>query len=202
MEIAEERLAGTGIRCYVTPGNDDFWVIDDTLRGSDAVEYVEGRCVRIDDHHEMVTTGYSNITPWNSPRELEEDAALGAPRGDVHPRRGSGQPDRRPALPAARNGARPGARDRRRVRVKSRAARCAWGRWDRRRCAASSSSTSRCSGCTGTCTSRRAPRTRADAVHQPRLGVHLGRSQLRHRLALRRQAARVPVHDRMRAPRQ
>lgn len=73
MEIAEERLAGTGIRCYVTPGNDDFWAIDDTLRGSDAVEYVEGRCVRIDDHHEMVTTGYSNLTPWNSPRELDED---------------------------------------------------------------------------------------------------------------------------------
>jgi Icc-related predicted phosphoesterase len=72
MELAETRLDGTGIRCYVTPGNDDFWVIDDALRDSTAVEYVEGRCVRLDDRHEMVTTGYSNITPWKSPRELDE----------------------------------------------------------------------------------------------------------------------------------
>jgi Icc-related predicted phosphoesterase len=56
----------------VTPGNDDFWAIDDTLRSSSVVEYVEGRCVRLDDRHEMVTTGYSNLTPWKSPRELDE----------------------------------------------------------------------------------------------------------------------------------
>jgi Icc-related predicted phosphoesterase len=72
MELAEARLEGTGIRCYVTPGNDDFWAIDDALRGSTTVEFVEGRCVRLDDRHEMVTTGYSNITPWKSPRELDE----------------------------------------------------------------------------------------------------------------------------------
>ena len=72
MELAETRLDGTGIRCFVTPGNDDFWVIDDALRDSTAVEFVEGSCVRLDDRHEMVTTGYSNITPWKSPRELDE----------------------------------------------------------------------------------------------------------------------------------
>ena len=33
-------------------------------RSSDVVEYVEGRCVRLDERREMVTTGYSNITPW------------------------------------------------------------------------------------------------------------------------------------------
>jgi Icc-related predicted phosphoesterase len=72
MDLAQTRLAGSGIRCYVTPGNDDFWAIDDALRESEVVEYVEGRCVRLDENHEMVTTGYSNITPWNSPRELDE----------------------------------------------------------------------------------------------------------------------------------
>jgi Icc-related predicted phosphoesterase len=72
MELAETRLDGTGIRCYVTPGNDEFWVIDAALRESTMVEYVEGECVRLDDRHEMVTTGYSNITPWKSPRELDE----------------------------------------------------------------------------------------------------------------------------------
>jgi uncharacterized protein len=71
--IAEERLRGTGVRCFITPGNDDFWEIDEILSSSDVVEFVEGRCVRLSDEHEMITTGYSNITPWDSPRELSED---------------------------------------------------------------------------------------------------------------------------------
>jgi Icc-related predicted phosphoesterase len=72
MDIADERLAGTDVRCYVTPGNDDYWEIDAPLREAERVEFVEGRRVRLDDHHEMITTGYSNITPWRSPRELPE----------------------------------------------------------------------------------------------------------------------------------
>jgi uncharacterized protein len=74
MELADDRLAGSGIRCFVTPGNDDFWEIDEVLRGATAVEFVEGRTVQLDDDHEMLTTGYSNITPWRTPRELDEDA--------------------------------------------------------------------------------------------------------------------------------
>jgi uncharacterized protein len=73
VEIAEQRLRGTGVRCFVTPGNDDYWEIDGPLKGSDVVEFVEGRRVPLDGH-EMITTGYSNITPWRSPRELDEDA--------------------------------------------------------------------------------------------------------------------------------
>jgi len=72
VELAEQRLRGTGIRCFVTPGNDDYWEIDEALQGSDVVEFVEGRRVSLDDRHEMITTGYSNITPWDSPRELDE----------------------------------------------------------------------------------------------------------------------------------
>lgn len=70
--LAEDRLRGTGIRCYITPGNDDFWEIDAPLQSSDVVEFVEGKRVRISDGHEMITTGFSNITPWDSPRELDE----------------------------------------------------------------------------------------------------------------------------------
>jgi Icc-related predicted phosphoesterase len=72
VELAETRLRGTGIRCFITPGNDDYWEIDAVLQGSDVVEFVEGRCVRLDDAHEMITTGYSNLTPWDSPREVDE----------------------------------------------------------------------------------------------------------------------------------
>jgi Icc-related predicted phosphoesterase len=71
--LAEERLRGTGVRCFITPGNDDYTEVEDALQGSDVVEYVEGRCVALDDQHEMITTGYSNITPWRSPRELPEE---------------------------------------------------------------------------------------------------------------------------------
>jgi Icc-related predicted phosphoesterase len=74
MEIAADRLKGTGIRCFVTPGNDDFWEIDEPLQNAAAVEFVEGKCVRLDDKREMITTGYSNLTPWQSPRELDEAA--------------------------------------------------------------------------------------------------------------------------------
>jgi Icc-related predicted phosphoesterase len=73
LEIAEERLPGTNARCFITPGNDDYWEIDDLLRQSDVVEFVEGQRVRLDDAHEMITTGHSNLTPWDTPREFEED---------------------------------------------------------------------------------------------------------------------------------
>jgi Icc-related predicted phosphoesterase len=76
VDMAETRLRGTGVRCFITPGNDDFTEIDTALSGSDVVEFVEGRCVALDEDHEMITTGYSNITPWDSPRELDEPALL------------------------------------------------------------------------------------------------------------------------------
>ena len=77
MAIADERLDGTNVQCYVTPGNDDFWDIDEPLRAAERVRFVEGARVRLDDEHEMITTGFSNQTPWQTPRELPEDE-LGA----------------------------------------------------------------------------------------------------------------------------
>jgi Icc-related predicted phosphoesterase len=70
--LAAERLAGTSIRCFVAPGNDDYFEIDEPLRRAEAIEFAENRCIRLDGRHEMITTGYSNITPWESPRELDE----------------------------------------------------------------------------------------------------------------------------------
>jgi len=77
MELAEERLAGTGIRCFVTPGNDDFFEIDDVLQASETVEFGEGRCIRLGERHEMITSGWTNVTPWHSPREEGEPALAG-----------------------------------------------------------------------------------------------------------------------------
>jgi len=72
VKIAEERLRGTGISCYVTPGNDDRFIIDDALIQSDYVVNPEGRVVSIAGAYEMVSTGFSNFTPWKTQRELSE----------------------------------------------------------------------------------------------------------------------------------
>jgi Icc-related predicted phosphoesterase len=72
VQLAEERLAGTGVRCFMAPGNDDFLEIDDALKGSSVVEFAEARCIRLDERYEMITTGYSNPTPWDTERELPE----------------------------------------------------------------------------------------------------------------------------------
>jgi len=69
--LAEERLRGSGRRLFVAPGNDDFFDIDTSLRGSDVVEFAEGRCISVDGY-EMITTGFSNPTPWETDRELPE----------------------------------------------------------------------------------------------------------------------------------
>jgi len=73
MKLAEERLKGTGIKCYVSPGNDDFLEIDAALDAATYVINPEEKTVYIDDEHEMITLGYANHTPWNSPREVDED---------------------------------------------------------------------------------------------------------------------------------
>jgi Icc-related predicted phosphoesterase len=73
MKLAEERLKGTGIKCYVSPGNDDFFEIDEALDSATYVINPEEKTVDIDGEHEMITLGYANHTPWNSPREVDED---------------------------------------------------------------------------------------------------------------------------------
>lgn len=77
MRLAEERLRGTRISCYISPGNDDFFEIDEALNSSTYVIDPEEKTVYIDDEHEMITLGYANHTPWNSPREADEEVLQG-----------------------------------------------------------------------------------------------------------------------------
>jgi len=73
LEIAEERLKGTDIKCLMTPGNDDKFEIDPILAKSSVISNPEGKVVRVDDHHELISTGFTNITPWNCPRDIKEE---------------------------------------------------------------------------------------------------------------------------------
>jgi Icc-related predicted phosphoesterase len=70
--LAEERLSSTGVQLYVMPGNDDPWSIDEILQRSPVVHFCDGRIVEVGGH-EMLSSGFSNPTPWASPRELSED---------------------------------------------------------------------------------------------------------------------------------
>jgi len=72
MNMASEKLRGSGVRIFVCPGNDDEMEVDDVVRESDMVELGEGRIVDIDGFR-MISTGWSNHTPWNTHREETED---------------------------------------------------------------------------------------------------------------------------------
>jgi Icc-related predicted phosphoesterase len=74
--IAEERLKGSKAKCFISPGNDDRFDIDAALRESSVVIYPEEKVVSIDDNHEMISSGWANITPWNSPREVPEEELI------------------------------------------------------------------------------------------------------------------------------
>jgi Icc-related predicted phosphoesterase len=72
VRFADERLGGTDVRAYVIPGNDDPWAIDEVLASGTAVVACD-ESVQAVGPHEMVSFGYSNRTPWKTPRELDED---------------------------------------------------------------------------------------------------------------------------------
>jgi Icc-related predicted phosphoesterase len=72
VRLAEERLRGTGVRCFIMPGNDDEFDIDEVLAGSDVVVNPDGRIVEIDGY-QLLSLAWANPTPWNSPRELPEE---------------------------------------------------------------------------------------------------------------------------------
>jgi len=76
LRLAEERLAGSDVMCVMAPGNDDPPFVDDLLRTSSRVINPEREIVELPGGFPMVSVGYSNITPWDSPRELPEDALL------------------------------------------------------------------------------------------------------------------------------
>jgi Icc-related predicted phosphoesterase len=73
IDLAEERLAGSGIQCVFAPGNDDPFFIDGLLGSSASVINPDQRVVELPGGFPMISVGYSNRTPWDSPRELDED---------------------------------------------------------------------------------------------------------------------------------
>jgi len=72
MVLADERLEGKGIRCIVSPANDDMFEIDPLISAAHNVELGEANAIAIDGLA-IVSTGWANPTPWKTYRELPED---------------------------------------------------------------------------------------------------------------------------------
>ena len=70
--MAEEKLAGTGIRVIACPANDDMFEIDDLLAGARVVETGDEEHPIQLGSYTMVSMGWTNPTPWDTFREAEE----------------------------------------------------------------------------------------------------------------------------------
>ena len=76
MDLAADKLGGTGVRCFVCPGNDDEFEVDDVVLQAKGVELGEGRLIEIEGFT-MISSGWSNPTPWNTHREESEEKLAG-----------------------------------------------------------------------------------------------------------------------------
>src|SRR3989441_9651991 len=76
LALAEERLDGSDVLCFMAPGNDDPPFVDALQRTSQRVINPEGSLVELPGGFPMISVGYSNPTPWDSPRELLEAQLL------------------------------------------------------------------------------------------------------------------------------
>lgn len=87
LALADERLSPQ-MRCFVMPGNDDPEGVDRSIAEAAKVEECDGRIVRFGDYS-MISLGYANRTPFDSPRELTEEqiyervSALAEEAGDM-----------------------------------------------------------------------------------------------------------------------
>lgn len=88
--MADERLREAGLPCLVMPGNDDIPAVKDLLSQSRWMIQAEDRVLDFGPY-QVLSLGYSTVTPWNSPRELS-DGEMGRRLGDLTERIQPGRP--------------------------------------------------------------------------------------------------------------
>jgi Icc-related predicted phosphoesterase len=72
LDIGDEKLAQSHLPCYVMPGNDDAWVIDRAFKPDNRIRNCDQSVVDLGQGYTLLSLGYANRTPWDSPRELDE----------------------------------------------------------------------------------------------------------------------------------
>ena len=74
MELATERLSDSEVPLYLIPGNDDDFAIDPILDRPDFTPVnADGKVLDIPGGLQLLAYGWSNNTPWDTPREVPED---------------------------------------------------------------------------------------------------------------------------------
>ncbi len=73
LNLADERLRPLGKPLFFMLGNDDPVELGELLDRAPWGTHDEGKVVWLDDEHEMISWGFSNITPWHSHREQTEE---------------------------------------------------------------------------------------------------------------------------------
>ncbi len=72
LDWAEQKLAGTGVDAYVMTGNDDPPELREMIASSAVLTDPEDKLIDLGEGMTMISCGWSNQTPWNSPREMTE----------------------------------------------------------------------------------------------------------------------------------
>lgn len=75
---AEEKLRPLGTRIYLLAGNDDYPEVAEFIRTtpSDVIVAYDEQVVEFRDGYQIAGYGYSNPTPWNTPREIPDAQLL------------------------------------------------------------------------------------------------------------------------------
>jgi uncharacterized protein len=74
LALATERLASGGVPLFVIPGNDDDFGIDPILDRDDFFpQNADGQVLDMPGGLQLLAYGWSNHTPWDTPREVSED---------------------------------------------------------------------------------------------------------------------------------
>lgn len=73
VERADHRLSDQGVDAVAILGNDDEPGFTEVLASSARIRFGEGAVIELAGGYEVVSVGYSNPTPWDTPREVGED---------------------------------------------------------------------------------------------------------------------------------
>ena len=70
---ADRKLEEYGLVAYVCPGNDDRLEVDSVIDEAKRIIRAESKVLEVFKGIEMISTGWTNPTPWKTPRECSEE---------------------------------------------------------------------------------------------------------------------------------
>ncbi|MBI5475223.1 MAG: hypothetical protein HY964_00635 [Ignavibacteriales bacterium] len=70
---AQKKLQPHGTRFILMCGNDDRWELDDVISSSNFAENPERTILTLSDRHEIIGESGTNVTPFNCPRDMDEN---------------------------------------------------------------------------------------------------------------------------------